>query len=151
MNRWQEVYCKELYGGKMPRSKRGKLEFELLGSIEDLVVVDFPERNGKPPHTETYEVTETDCDMPNGKVSVEVLASNLALWVSRGWKVTTKSKMDIADRLYSIVIERFKKEKPDRNLTKNDTDGIWYDIYGRLCKGESESKVEEWCKTTPLN
>jgi len=59
-------------------------------------------------------------------------------------------KRDIADRLYSLVYGRFKEEQPNRKLTKNELDGIWYDIYGRLCRGASETEVKEWCKTVPL-
>lgn len=59
-------------------------------------------------------------------------------------------RRDIADRLYSLVINRFKEEQPKRELTKNEMDGIWYEIYGKLCRGESETEVEEWCKTVPL-
>ena len=29
-------------------------------------------------------------------------------------------------------------------------DMIWNDIYGKLCRGESEAEVEEWCKTVAL-
>lgn len=59
-------------------------------------------------------------------------------------------KRDIADRLYSLAIKRFSEEQPERKLTKNEMDGIWYEIYGKLCRGESETEVEEWCKTVPL-
>jgi len=59
-------------------------------------------------------------------------------------------RRDIADRLYSLVINRFKEEQPKRELTKNEMDGIWYEIYGKLCRGESETEVEEWCKTVSL-
>ena len=90
MNKWQEKYCEEYYDGKMPRSKQGKYEFELLGKIKDTVTVEFPEFNGKSAHAETYTVTEDDCNIPEGKISVCVLASNLTLWLSRGQKITTK-------------------------------------------------------------
>ena len=59
-------------------------------------------------------------------------------------------RRDIADRLYSLVINRFKEEQPKRELTKNEMDSIWYEIYGKLCRGESETEIEEWCKTVPL-
>lgn len=59
-------------------------------------------------------------------------------------------RRDIADRLYSLVIKRFREEQPKRELTKNEQDSIWYEIYGKLCRGESESEVEEYCKTVPL-
>lgn len=59
-------------------------------------------------------------------------------------------RRDIADRLYSLVIKRFSQEQPKRELTKNEQDSIWYEIYGRLCRGESEAEVEEYCKTVPL-
>lgn len=57
---------------------------------------------------------------------------------------------DTADRLYSLVIKRFAEEQPKRELTRNEKDGVWYKIYGKLCRGESETEVEEWCKTVPL-
>ena len=60
-------------------------------------------------------------------------------------------KVYIADRLYSIVIKRFHKEKPERQLTNNEMNSIWYEIYGELCRGKSETEVEEYCKTAKLN
>lgn len=60
-------------------------------------------------------------------------------------------KRDIADRLYSLVYKRFREEQPNRKLTKSEMDNIWYEIYGKLCRGESENEVEEWCKTVPLS
>ena len=94
MNKWQEKYCAEYYSGKKPRSKVGKEEFELLGKVKEYVVVVFPDFTGangfKPAHTETYKVTLDDCNIPEGKISVPVLASNLRLWVSRGYKIVTR-------------------------------------------------------------
>ena len=84
MNKWQKKYCDEYYNGKMPRSKQGKADMELLGQIKETVTVEFANR------TETFTVTEDDCDIPNGKISVPVLVSNLNLWLSRGQKITTK-------------------------------------------------------------
>lgn len=84
MNRWQEVYCNEYHNGKMPRTKQGKSDVELLGKIKSQVRVEFPDK------TETLIVTEDDCDIPNGKISVSVLISNLNLWLSRGYKISTK-------------------------------------------------------------
>lgn len=59
-------------------------------------------------------------------------------------------RRNITDKLYSLVIKRFREEQPKRELTKSEKDGIWYEIYGKLCRGESEIEVEEWCKTVPL-
>ena len=59
-------------------------------------------------------------------------------------------KRDSADKLYCLVINRFAEEHPGRELTSNERDGIWYAIYGKLCRGEPETEVEEWCKTVPL-
>lgn len=84
MNKWQKKYCDEYYNGKMPRSKQGKADMELLGQIKETVTVEFANR------TETFVVTEDDCDIPNGKISVPVLVSNLNLWLFRGQKITTK-------------------------------------------------------------
>ena len=94
MNNWQRVYCDTYYNGKMPRTAQGKADVALLGKIKSEVVVAFPDFEGvngfRPAHTETYTVTEKECDIPNGKISVSVLISNLNLWLSRGYKVTTK-------------------------------------------------------------
>ena len=90
MNKWQKKYCDEYYKGKEPKTQSGKQEFNLLGQIREVVVVKFPESNGKPARTEKYTVTEDDCDIPNGKISVFVLASNVRLWLAKGYEVTTK-------------------------------------------------------------
>lgn len=60
-------------------------------------------------------------------------------------------RRNIADKLYGLVIQRFAEELPDRELTNSEKDAIWYSIYGKLWKGETESEVEEWCKTVKLN
>ena len=94
MNRWQQVYCDTYYDGKVPRTKRGKMDMALLEKVKSQVTVEIPDFEGVrgfvPAHKETYTVTENDCDMPNGKISVCVLVGNLDLWLSRGWKVTTR-------------------------------------------------------------
>lgn len=94
MNRWQQVYCDTYYEGKMPRTKAGKATFELLGKIKDQITVKFPDFNGlrgfEPAHTETYVVTENECNMPAGKISVSALSVNLPFWLERGYEVTTK-------------------------------------------------------------
>ena len=60
-------------------------------------------------------------------------------------------RRDKADKLYSLVVKRFAEEQPERKLTKDEMDSIWYEIYGKLCRGESEADIEEYCKTTPLS
>ena len=60
-------------------------------------------------------------------------------------------KRNIADRLYSLIYNRFREEQPTRELSRNEMDMIWYAIYGKLCRGESETEVEEWCKAVKLN
>lgn len=59
-------------------------------------------------------------------------------------------RRDIADRLQSIACERIRQEYPDKELTQDEIDRIWYSIYGRLCRGESEMDVEAWCRTAPI-
>ena len=89
MNKWQQAYC-NIYG--YPQSKATREAVKLLGEVKEKVTVHFPDFNGiqgfKPAHTETYMVTMEDCNMPAGKISVSVLASNLPLWLSRGYEVT---------------------------------------------------------------
>ena len=74
MTQWQKVYCDTYYNSKMPRSQKAKEEFRMLGLIGDTVTVEFPER------TENYTVDEYCCNIPQGIISVPVLASNLSLW-----------------------------------------------------------------------
>ena len=93
MNKWQKRYVESLYGGKMPRSKVGKAELELLGNVKESVTIHFPDFNSpvksqcSPAHDETYKVTLDECDMPKGLISVQVLAGNLLLWTERGYKI----------------------------------------------------------------
>lgn len=94
LNKWQKQYIDEYYDGKIPRRKVAKQRLNLLGKVKSYVIVDFPDFNGadgfKPAHTEKYEITLTECDMPNGKISVRVLVANLELWLSRGYTVHTE-------------------------------------------------------------
>ncbi len=60
-------------------------------------------------------------------------------------------RRDIADKLQILVVNRFREEQPDRELTKAEIENIWFTIYGKLCRGETEKEVEEYCKTVQLN
>ena len=55
-------------------------------------------------------------------------------------------RRDIADRLYSLAYKRIKEEQPERELTRSEIDCIWYTIYGKLSRGESEEDVENGVK-----
>ena len=59
-------------------------------------------------------------------------------------------RRNIADRLQILVVNRIREEQPARELTRAEIENIWYTIYGKLCRGESEKEVEEYCKTVPL-
>lgn len=54
-----------------------------------------------------------------------------------------------ADKLLKLVEKRFRKESA-YVLTKNDKDGIWFEMFGRLSRGESEDDVYTYCKTAKL-
>lgn len=45
-----------------------------------------------------------------------------------------------ADKLLKLVEKRFRKEST-HILTENDKDGIWFEMFGRLSRGESEEDV----------
>ena len=60
-------------------------------------------------------------------------------------------RRNIADRLQILIVNRFKEEQPHRELLKTEIENIWYTIYGKLCRGETEKEVEEWCKTVQLS
>ena len=86
MNKWQKHFIGTYYNGKKPRDVMGKLKFNLLGEVRDEVTVYYPDES------ETFVVTleDADCDMPSGIISVNVLASNLYLWASRGYRIESK-------------------------------------------------------------
>lgn len=87
LNKWQQHYIEVYYDGKLPRSKSGKLELELLGMVDTGVTVHFPDFGKTPAHTESFRVSLDECHMPNGIISVEVLSSNLSLWTQRGYRI----------------------------------------------------------------
>ena len=58
-------------------------------------------------------------------------------------------KRDIADDLYSIVLKRYKEERPDVELTNNMLDAIWFSVYGELNRNGKE-KAYEYAKTAKL-
>ena len=60
-------------------------------------------------------------------------------------------RRDKADRLWSLVLKRFRQGHPERELTKSEMENIWYTIYGKLCRGETEQEVETYCKTVKLS
>ena len=60
-------------------------------------------------------------------------------------------RRDKADRLHILVLRRFQQEQPERELTKSGMENMWYTIYGKLCRGETEQEVEKYCKTVKLS
>ena len=87
LTKYQMEYIDKVYDGKMPRDKAGKEELILLGNlVGDKICVHFPDFNGTPAHEKTFEIAD-EGDMPNGKISIDVLAGNLSLWVLRGYKI----------------------------------------------------------------
>ena len=60
-------------------------------------------------------------------------------------------KRDIADRLQILIVNRFREEQPERELTKEEIKNIWDNIYARLnWQAQTEKDVEEFCKTVEL-
>lgn len=60
-------------------------------------------------------------------------------------------RRNIADELQIMVVNRFREEQPDRELSKTEIENIWFVIYGKLCRGESKEQVKEYCKTVELS
>lgn len=85
MNKWQRKYIDTFYKGKIPRTKEGRYEYELLGKMKSEITVEF--QDGK---IETYRIDLEECNMPKGIINVEVLAGNLALWARRRLKMWTR-------------------------------------------------------------
>ena len=60
-------------------------------------------------------------------------------------------RRDKAYRLYILVLRRFQQEQPERELTKSEMENIYYTIYRKLCRGETEQEVEDYYKTVKLS
>lgn len=56
----------------------------------------------------------------------------------------------IADNLLSIVVNRFQREYPKRELTRPELEKVWAIIYDKLRQGQSEEEVKKWCETAPF-
>ena len=48
-------------------------------------------------------------------------------------------RRDKADGLYELAIRRYKEESPSTDLSKQDLEGIWYSIYGIICRDGEEA------------
>lgn len=58
-------------------------------------------------------------------------------------------KRDMADKLYSIVINRYHEEHPEYDLTNEIKERIWYSLYGKLKKDGYEAAYE-YARTAKL-
>ncbi|MCC2253588.1 hypothetical protein LKD70_03905 [Ruminococcus sp. CLA-AA-H200] len=58
-------------------------------------------------------------------------------------------KRDIADQLYSKAIKRFREENPEKELTHQQLDAIWYSIYWVL-RHEGEEAARKYVETADL-
>lgn len=63
---------------------------------------------------------------------------------------STKTQLTV-NRLQDIILDRFLKEQPNRVLSNAEMDNIYFVILGKLFRGETESDVEEYCKTVKLS
>lgn len=58
-------------------------------------------------------------------------------------------KGDIADRIYSFVLKRYRDEKPNVPVTEKMMDAIWFSIYGELNRNGEEA-AWEYARTAEL-
>lgn len=58
-------------------------------------------------------------------------------------------RRDKADELYSIVLKRYQKEKPNVKMTNQIMDSIWYSIYGVICR-EGEEAAKKYVESIEL-
>lgn len=54
-----------------------------------------------------------------------------------------------ADELYSLVMKRYAKEKPNVIVTNSMMDSIWYSVYGVLCR-DGEEAARKYAETVKL-
>lgn len=64
--------------------------------------------------------------------------------------LAAKQAVEDAKELVVLVLNRFEEEQPERELSKTDKDAIFYQIYGRLFRGETKEEIKSWCLTVPL-
>ena len=85
MNKWQQIFIDQWYNGKVPQTKSGRRQVDLLGYMKKHVKVEYGD--GK---VEDLLITEDDVNIPEGKIDVIHLAQNLIFWVDvRGFKVSS--------------------------------------------------------------
>ena len=58
-------------------------------------------------------------------------------------------KRDIADELFAIAVNRYHKERPEVELTRDMMDFIWFSVYGELIQNGKEAAYK-YAKTAKL-
>lgn len=104
-----------------------------------------------------YEHTE---EIKNGdwllRVACAIIAEKAGFYSRIEWVEEIRKDKNImlrrntADKLQSLFVNRIRQEQPGRELKSAEIENIWYTIYGKLCRGETEKEVEQWCKTVPI-
>lgn len=93
LNKWQKFYVETYCGGKLPKRNAEVMDLLILDEVKDSVTVHFPEFKSPiasqchPAEVRTFTVTFTENNMPEGRISVLCLLSNLKLWESRGYEI----------------------------------------------------------------
>lgn len=62
-----------------------------------------------------------------------------------------REKIELTTKYYRMALDRFLKEQPDRILTIEEKDGIWWELYGRVCRGQPEREIIERIQTENIS
>lgn len=54
------------------------------------------------------------------------------------------------DRLFLLAVQRIKEEQPEWTLSDIERSGTWWDICGRLCRGETEKEIIAWIMSAKI-
>ena len=60
-------------------------------------------------------------------------------------------KVELASKYYRMALDRFLKEQPERILTVEEKDGIWWELYGRVLRGQPENEIIERIQTADIS
>lgn len=62
-----------------------------------------------------------------------------------------REKIELTTKYCRMALDRFLKEQPDRILTIEEKDGIWWELYGRVRRGQPEREISERIQTENIS
>lgn len=62
-----------------------------------------------------------------------------------------REKTEMVSKYYHVALDRFAKEQPDRVLTEREKEIIYWELYGRVDRGETQREIIERIQTADIS